>query len=71
MKVSYAEAVKTVKAESRDNETMAVDDAQQSVNVSQLRDPKILIVKKVDFVAFIAQLINCTGQANKKIEETC
>ena len=56
-KLSYAEAVKIVEASSRDDEAMAVDDTQQSVDVSQMRDPEILIVKKVDF---IAQVINCT-----------
>jgi hypothetical protein len=47
-----------------DDEAMAVDDVQQSVDVSQLRDPEILIVK-VDFVLFIGQVINFTGQTNK------
>lgn len=63
VEVSYAEAVKIIKAASRD-EAMAVDDVQQSVDVSHLRDPEILIVK-VDFVLFIVQVINCTGQTNK------
>lgn len=31
-----------------------------------LRDPDTLILKKVDFDAFIVQVINCTAQTNKK-----
>ena len=52
-KVSYAEAVKIVEEVSRDDDAMAVE-AQQSVAVSQLRDPETLIVKKVDLAVYCA-----------------
>ena len=41
-----------------------------TLNVIQQRDPGILTVKKVDFIVFIAQVINCTGQTkqSKKLE---
>lgn len=34
--------------------------------LNSLRDTNTLIVKKVDFVVFIAQVINYTAQTNKK-----
>ena len=42
--VYYSGPVKIVEAASRDGEAMAVD-AQQSVDVSRLRDPETLIMK--------------------------
>lgn len=46
---------------------MALDAPQPAESVVHpLRDPEVLIVKKVDFVVFIAQVINCTSQTNKK-----
>lgn len=58
-----------VEGVSRAEEVMTVD-AQQPVEIQnvvhQLKDTYTLIVKKVDFVVFIAQGINCTGQMIKK-----
>lgn len=41
-----------------------------TLNVIHQRDPGILTVKKVDFIVFIAQVINCIGQTKKTIKET-
>ena len=47
-------------------EGMVVDVPQSTVNAMQEKVPDTLIVKKVDFVAFIAQVPNCTSQTNNK-----
>lgn len=36
------------------------------MSFKQLREADMLIVKKVDFVAFVAHVNNCTAQLNKK-----
>lgn len=66
--VSYAEAVKIVEGESRYDEAMAVDDQQPVDVIQQIKDPEILMLKRMDFVAFIAQVINCKDKLIK-IEE--
>ena len=33
--------------------------------VQQLRETDMLVVKKVDFIVFITDVINCTAQMNK------
>ena len=46
-----------------------MDASQPVANViHQFSDLDTLIVKKVDFVAFIATVINCTAQVSKKLE---
>lgn len=66
--ISYVEVVKRVKgAVGNSVEDMAVDALQPVASVlSQSGDLDTLIVKKVDFVAFIATVINCTAQVSKK-----
>ena len=58
------EAVKIAEGVNRDE--MVFDVPQSAVNAMQEKDPDILIVKKVDFVVFIEQVINCTSQTNNK-----
>lgn len=57
-----------VEGVSRAEEVMTVD-AQQPVEIQnvvhQLKDTYTLIVKKVDFVEFIAQVINCTVRKSR------
>jgi hypothetical protein len=48
---------------------MEVDASQPVANViHQSSDLDTRIVKKVDFVAFIAMVINCTAQVSKNLE---
>lgn len=48
---------------------MAMDTPQPAESVvHQLRDPEVLKVKKLNFVAFIAQVINCTSKTKKKLK---
>lgn len=51
--ISYAEATKRIEKASDSVEDMVADDPQP-MNVCQAREPDLLCVKKVDFVAFIA-----------------
>lgn len=66
--VSYTGAQEIVEGASGAEETMAVD-AWQPVEIQnvihQLKDTDTLIVKKVDFVEFIAQVINCTVRKSR------
>lgn len=45
---------------------LVLDAPQSMVKVCQLREPDMQYVKKVDFVAFIATVINCTAQVATK-----
>lgn len=64
--ISYAEPNKRIETASDVSvDDMVVDTPQTLVNVCQSREPDTLCVKKVDFVAFIAHVINCTAQTNK------
>ena len=40
---------------------MVLDVKQSALNAIHKKNPDILIVKNVDFVVFIAQVINCTS----------
>ena len=66
--VCYTEAREIIEG-ANGAEDMAVDAPQtveiQSV-VQQVRETDMLIVKKVYFMVFIAHVINCTAQTNKK-----
>jgi hypothetical protein len=63
---SYVQAVKIAEGVSS-REEMVGDVPQSAVNAMQEKDPDTRTVKKVDFVAFIAQVTNCTSQMNKTI----
>jgi hypothetical protein len=59
------EAIKIIEKTSDASEDMVVDASQPVLNVCcQSKD--ILCDKKVDFVAFIATVINCTAQVSKR-----
>jgi hypothetical protein len=57
--------LQTFPTASGDEKAMAVDD-QPVQNFAQKLKDDTLIGKNVDFVAFIADVINCTAQTNKK-----
>ena len=65
--ISYVEVVKRVEgARGNSVEDMVVDALQPVDSVLiHLGDLDTLIVKKVDFVAFITTVINCTAQVSK------
>lgn len=54
--------------ESRDDEALAVDDQQPFDVVHQIKYPEILMVKKVDFVAFIEKLDNIVKVAKRLLD---
>ena len=63
--ISYVEVVKSVEGAKghSSEEDMVVDAPQPVANVvRQSSDLDTLIVKKMDLVAFIATVINCTAQ---------
>lgn len=66
--ISYAAAVRRVEGLSGPEEFMVVDRASlQAAGVaSHQKDPEMLHVKKVDFVAFIAMVVNCTAKVERK-----
>jgi hypothetical protein len=60
--------VPAVKIAGVSRDYMVVDVPQSAVNAMQEKDPNTLTVK-VDFVAFIAQVRNCTSHTNKTSKE--
>ena len=60
--------IKIVEKTSDASEEMVEDTPQPVVNVF-CQTKYTLCVKKVDFVAFIATVINCTAQVSKKLKK--
>lgn len=65
-RLSYAEKIKIIERAS-DVEEMVVDAPVPIVNrPREPKEPDMLYVKEVDFVAFIATVINCPAQLERK-----
>ncbi len=72
--VSYAQAVKKVQNEKGNRMSYGGSNAIETPNRETERykpdvDASMLMVSKVSFIAFIAEVINCTAQTNKRTEK--
>lgn len=72
--VSYAQAVKKVQNEQGNRMSYGGSNAIETPNRGTERykpdvDASMLMVSKVSFIAFIAEVINCTAQTNKRTEK--
>lgn len=72
--VSYAQAVKKVQNEQGNRISYEISKATETPNKGTERyktnvDASMLMISKVSFIAFIAEVINCTAQTNKRTEK--
>lgn len=72
--VSYAQAVKKVQNEQENRMSSERSNAIETSNRRAERsktsvDADMLMISKVSFIAFIAEVINCTAQTNKRTEK--
>lgn len=67
--ISYAQAVKQVQATNGNLRESIITQSKDTCSHKCLEDGNLLVVNKINFVAFIAEVINCSAQTDKRTEK--